>query len=141
MLVTPINFFLYVISTIVWLLQFTSPFNGKKVTGVLGSTVNFTWAFRGGNVDRVTWQTRRDRPGNIDEVLVSIDRLQTITITQSSRYSGRVGGVWDGSSPGQATFTLNSIQKAYERFYSCKLSLGFGAQPVFDTVQLLVVGK
>ena len=111
------------------------------MTGALGSSVNFTWAFHGGNVDRVIWQTRRDGPGNIYDVLVSIDKLQAITIIQTSPYSGHVSGVWDGSSPGQATFTLNSIQKAYERFYSCKLSPGFGAQPVFDTVQLLVVGK
>ena len=112
------------------------------MTGALGSSVNFTWAFRGGNVERVTWQTRRDRPGNIDEVLVSIDRLQTITIIQSSPYSGRVSGIWDGSSPGQATFTLNSIQKADEMFYSCKLSpQSLLAQPAYDTVQLLVVGK
>jgi len=112
------------------------------VTGALGSSVNFTWAFRGGNVDRVTWQAKHDGPGNIDDDLVSIDRLQTTTIILNSPYSVRVSGVWDGSSPGQATFTLSSIQKADERFYSCKLTPeSLAAQPVFDTVQLLVVGK
>ena len=78
----------------------------------------------------------------IEDVLVSIDRLQTITFIQTPPYSGRVGGDWDGSSPGQATFTLNSIKESDERFYSCKLSPEtLGAQLVYDTVELLVVGK
>ena len=118
------------------------PFNGKKVTGVLGSSVNFTWVFRGGNIDRVEWGTRMDGAFVIENVLVSIDKLQTITAIQNSPYSGRVSGNWDGSSPGHATFTLNSIQKADEKFYVCKLSPeSLTEQPVQDIVQLLVVGK
>ena len=123
-------------------LQFTSPFNGKKVTGVLGSSVNFTWAFHGGNIDKVEWGTKRDGSVNIKDVLVSINKFQTIATIQNPPYSGRVSGDWDGSSPGQATFTLNSIQKADERLYSCKLTPeSLLAQFVFDTFQLLVVGK
>jgi len=122
-------------------LQFTSPFNGNKVTGVLGSSINFTWAFHGGNIDRVVWGTKQDGAVSIKDVLVSVDKLQTITTIQHSPYSGRVSGDWDGSSPGQATFTLNSIQKADERFYSCQLSPeSLRVQAVQDTVQLLVVG-
>ena len=50
--------------------------------------------------------------------------------------------IWDGSSPGQATFTLKSIQKADERFYVCKLAPdSLSELKVYDTVQLLVVGK
>lgn len=112
------------------------------MTGVLGSSLNFTWAFRGGNIDRIEWGTKRDSSVTIEDVLVSIDKLQTITTTQNPPYSGRVSGDWDGSSPGQASFTLNSIQKADERFYICKLSPeSLGAQPGYDTVQLIVVGK
>ena len=29
------------------------------MTGVLGSSVNFTWAFHGGNVDIVEWGTKK----------------------------------------------------------------------------------
>ena len=93
-------------------------------------------------MDRVEWGTKTDGSVSFKDVLVSIDKLQTITTIQNSPYSGRVSGDWDGSSPGQATFTLNSIQKVDERFYSCKLTPeSLGRQPVYDTVQLLVVGK
>ena len=123
-------------------LQFTSPFNGNKVTGVLGSSVNFTWAFHGGNIDRVEWGTKKDVGVTIENVLVSINKLQTITTIQNSPYSARVSGDWDGSSPGQATFTLSSIQKADERFYSCKISPeSLDLDAIYDTVELLVVGK
>jgi len=112
------------------------------VTGVLGSPVNFTWAFHGGRVFKVQWGTKKDGAVDIKNVLVSIDKLQTIATTQNPPYSGRVSGDWDGSSPGQATFTLNSIQKADERFYICQLVPdSLAEQPVYDTVQLLVVGK
>ena len=112
------------------------------MTGVLGSSVNFTWVFYGGNIIRVTWGTKKDGSSDIKDVLFSIDKLQTITTIQNPPYSGRVSGIWDGSSPGQATFTLNSIQNADERFYVCRLTPGSLDEPdVYDTVQLLVVGK
>ena len=90
--------------------------------GVLGSSVNFTWAFHGGNVDRATWGTKQDGSVIIKDVLVSIDKFQTIATIQNPPYSGRVSGDLDASGPGQATFTLSSIQKGDERFYTCKLS-------------------
>ena len=112
------------------------------MTGVLGSSVNFTWAFHAGSIERVEWGTKKDGIVAIKDVLVSIDKLQTITTIRNSPYSGRVSGDWDGSSPGQATFTLNSIQKADERFYVCKLAAeSLAVLPVYDIVQLLAVGK
>ena len=112
------------------------------MTGVLGSSVNFTWAFHGGNIDRVEWGTKSDGSVNVKDVLVSIDKLQIITTIQNSPYSGHVSGDWDGISPGQATFTLSSIQKADQKFFVCRLTPErLGRQPVYDTVQLLVVGK
>ena len=112
------------------------------MTGVLGSSINFTWAFHGGNTRNVQWGTKKDGAVDIKDVLVSINKLQTIAITQNPLYSVRVRGDWNGSSPGQATFTLNSIQKADERFYVCQLSPdSLSGQPVYDTVRLLVVGK
>ena len=110
--------------------------------GVLGSSVNFTWAFHGGNINRVMWGTKKDGSGDIKDLLISIDKLQTITAIQNPPYSGRVSGIWDGSSPGQATFKLNSIQKADERFYVCRLIPDrLDVLDVYDTVQLLVEGK
>ena len=112
------------------------------MTGLLGSSVNFTWAFHGGNIRRIEWGTKQDGSVSIKDVLISIDNLQTITAIQNSPYSGRVSGIWDGSSPGQATFTLNSIQKADDRFYVCKLTPDrLDELDVYDTVHLLVVGK
>ena len=112
------------------------------MTGVLGSSVNFTWAFHGRNIRRVEWGTKKDGSVDFKDVLISIDKLQTITAIQNPPYSGRVSGIWDGSSPGQATFTLKSIQKPDERFYVCKLGPDSLDDPaVYDTVQLLVVGK
>jgi len=121
--------------------MFTSPFGGNKLTGVLGSSVNFTWAFHGGNLERVEWGTKHDGSVKIEDVLVSINMLQT-TVIQNSPYSGRVSGEWNGISPGQVTFRLSSIQKADERFYICQLtSQKLAVQIAYDTVQLLVVGK
>ena len=110
--------------------------------GVLGSSVNFTWAFHGGKIQRVEWGTKKDGSVDIKDLLISIDKLQTTTAIQNAPYSGRVSGIWNGSSPGQATFTLNSIQKADERFYVCRLTPDrLDVLDVYDTVQLLVVGK
>ena len=91
-------------------------------------------------MDRVAWGTKRDGNVTIEDDLVSIDKLQTITTIQTPPYSGRVSGDWDGSSPGQATFTLTSIKESDKRFYSCQLSPGtLGAQLIYDTVQLYVL--
>ena len=88
------------------------------------------------------WGTKKDGSDDIKGVLISIDKFQTITTIQNTPYSGRVSGIWNGSSPGEATFTLNSIQKADERFYVCKLTpVRLDVPEVYDTVQLLVVGK
>ena len=112
------------------------------MTGILGSSVNFTWAFSGGNVRFAQWATKQDGVDRIQDILVGIDKSARVTTIKNSPYSGRVSGVWDGSSPGQATFTLNSIKKADGRFYICTLGPdSFIAVPVFDVVQLLVVGK
>ena len=110
------------------------------MTGVLGSSVNFTWDFSGSNVKLVQWGTKQDNAIALKDVLVTIKKVTVITV-DSPPYSGRVRGVWDGSSPGQATFTLSSIQKADERLYICRLVPSSIIPLVFDTVQLVVLGK
>ena len=112
------------------------------MTGVLGSSVNFTWAFSGGNVKSVQWGTKKDGVLNFQHLLVTIRKDTSSTIITNSPYSGRVSGAWDGSTPGQATFTLNSIQKVDERSYTCRLGPdSLFESSVYDSVQLLVVGK
>ncbi|XP_078379857.1 uncharacterized protein LOC144662796 [Oculina patagonica] len=121
-------------------LQFISPYNGNKVTANLGSSANFTWAFRGGNVDLVQWGTKQDGILSIKDVLVNVDKFMTVITIQNYPYSGRVSGVWNGSSPGQVTFTLDSIQKADERLYICALEPEkLEVASVYDTVQLFVL--
>jgi len=113
-----------------------------QVTRVLGSSVNFTWVFNGGNVDSVQWGIKKDEFPNFQQLLVTLRKHTTSTITSDPLYSRRVSGAWDGSSPGQATFTLNSIQKADERLYMCRLGPeSLSVLPVYDSVQLLVGGK
>lgn len=90
------------------------------MTGVLGSSFNFTWTFHG-NVKSFEWGTEKS-VNNFDEVLVSIDNSNSVnTIGRSSRYHGRVSGVWDGKNPGQVTFILNSINMGDERRHACQL--------------------
>ncbi|XP_078379852.1 uncharacterized protein LOC144662794 isoform X4 [Oculina patagonica] len=121
-------------------LQFISPYNGNKVTANLGSSANFTWAFHGGNVDLVQWGTKQDGILSIKDVLVNVDKFMKVTPITNSSYSGRVSGVWNGSSPGQVTFTLDSIQKADERFYICRLGPEkLEVAHVYDSVKLLVL--
>ena len=130
------------LSCVVCPLKLSSPYNGNKVTGVVGKSVNFTWAFSGGKIDLIHWGTKKIDSFSFQDILVSIDKIATVTTIQTSPYSGRVSGVWDGSSPGQATFTLKPIQKADESFYICMLHpRRTGALPVYDTVHLQVIGK
>lgn len=113
-----------------------------QVTGILGSSVNFTWVFNGGNVDSVQWGIKRDGFLTFQQLLVTVRKDTTSTITSDPLYSRRVSGAWDGSSPGQATFTLNSIQTGDERLYICRLGPESLLElPVYDSVQLLVGGK
>ena len=111
------------------------------MTGVLGSSVNFTWAFIGG-IGLVQWGTKKDGVFKFQHLLVTVRKDTTSTITTNPPYSGRVSGAWDGSSPGQTTFTLNSIQKADERSYICRLGPeDLISTPIYDLVQLFVTGK
>ncbi|KAL9964786.1 hypothetical protein ACROYT_G028471 [Oculina patagonica] len=121
-------------------LQFISPYNGNKVTATLGSSANFTWVFSGENVKLVQWGTKKNGALSFQNVLVSIDKLTTVTTITNSPYSGRVSAVWNGSSPGLVTFTLDSIQMADERWYICRLEPDrLDVASVYDTVQLLVL--
>ena len=47
------------------------------MSGVLGSSVNFTWAFSGGNVDQVQWGTKKDDVLTFEQLLVTVDKDTT----------------------------------------------------------------
>ena len=114
--------------------QFTSTYNNNNVIGIVGSYVNFTWTFSG-DVEEAQLEINSN-------VLVSINKILQVTTITNSPYSGRVGAVWDGRSPGQVTFTLNLIRMTDEGSYTCKLKPvdDFQNSPS-DTLQLIVLGK
>ncbi|PFX14115.1 Down syndrome cell adhesion molecule-like [Stylophora pistillata] len=131
-------FAVFTLPLVVCQVKFTTSYRGGKVTGVLGSSFNFTWTLSG-NVQRFEWGTAKG-VNNLDEVLVSIDKSNNVnTIGKSSRYYGRVSGVWDGRNPGQVTYMLNSINMGDERSYACRLRPVSMFDPyAFDKVRLLV---
>ena len=93
-------------------------------------------------MDQVQWGTKKDGVRNFQQLLVTVRKDTTSTTVTNPPYSGRVSGVWDGSSPELVTFTLNLIQKSDARLYLCRLEPdSLSQRPVYDQVQLLVLGK
>lgn len=121
-------------------IRFTSKYQGKIVTGFVGSSVNFTWSFSGG-VYSVNWGLKKDGVNDIDEVLVTIRNGPVSGVVVPSAYIGRVSGSGDVSS-GQVIFTLSSVRKSDERLYGCLIEpTDSFDQTKFDTVLLAVKGE
>ncbi len=124
------------------LIRFTSSkYEGKTVTGLVGSSVNFTWSFTG-DVRSVSWGLKHDRYHDlqINGALVELRKVGLVPLTVPSAYNGRVSGRGDVSS-GQVTFTLSSIRHSDERFYGCLLRSNVDFEsPRFDDVHFVVEG-
>ena len=109
-------------------MQFTSPYQGRTVIGLIGSSVNFTWTFSGGSdgIAGVSWGLKKDDASNFitNGILVSINNtgsfmpLPSIPLDYRGRVTGRLLG---NKFSGQAVFTLNSIRRSDERFYLCRI--------------------
>lgn len=111
------------------------------MTGFLGSSINFTWTFIG-DIAGIVCGTKMNESIAIKDNLVAVDKFMAISVAVPPPYSGRVNATWNGRSPGQAVFTLNSIQKEDEGFYVCRIRPVSILEPdVLDNVQLLVSGK
>ena len=111
------------------------------MTGLVGSSVNFTWSFSGG-VRMVLWGVKKNDESTFitDGILVSLDQSGNPFPLASipAGYPGRVSGSRSGS---QAIFTLNSIKKSDERFYGCRiLPVSNAYDGKFDSVDLVVQG-
>ena len=123
-------------------ISFTSKYQGKTVTALVGASVNFTWRFSG-DVKEVRWGLKKDGVNSIENngVLVSLRRSGPISVTVPIAYNGRVSGNGNASS-GQAIFTLSSIRKSDERYYGCLIRpiIPFDQQH-FDYVYLVVKGE
>ena len=119
-------------------LKFTSQYQGKAVTGLLGSSVNLTWSFSG-DLRRVKWGLKDAHINDIRTVLVSIDSTGLLPVPVPPAYSGRVTGVllFD-----QAIFTLSALAKQDENLYGCQIESS-NLIPIkqIDFVRLVVEGE
>ena len=110
--------------------------------GTLGSSVNFSWTFTG-DMKLADWGIKEIGVNRIDTILVSLTTAGPGPVVPPSQYAGRVSGTWDGkTSPGQVTFTLNSIRKDDEDAYACQITpVSLVDFSVVDTFQLVVRGE
>lgn len=131
-------------------LQFTSRYRGNTVSVLPGSSVNFTWSFSSGSdngVFFVMWGVKRDGvnffiSNGLLVTLLPFRSPVSLPNADNKEYSGRVGGSLTGNaSSGQAIFTLSSIRKSDERFYSCILFPDRGYKKDYDNFYLLVAGR
>ena len=123
-------------------IKFTSKYDGKTVTGLVGSSINFTWSFSG-DVDSVIWGLKKDAVDIIKNggQLVYLDKNGPTPVAVPLAYSGRVSGSGDASS-GQVTFTLRSINLTDKGFYGCNIQpTDIVHQEKFDSVYLAVKGE
>ena len=122
-------------------IQFISSYAGSNVTAVLGSSINFTWTFKGDfDFIRFGFMSSQNQQ-NINDQLVSITKDGTVTVKPLD--AGRIKGSWNGqNNPGLVTFTLSSIQIQDSRLYGCRITpSNIAASAVVDPVNLVVVGK
>ncbi|XP_078379478.1 tyrosine-protein kinase receptor Tie-1-like isoform X3 [Oculina patagonica] len=120
-------------------ISFTSKYDEKAITGLVGSSVNFTWSFSG-DIEMVDWGLKKGGVNDFDNsgILVTIKPNGHVTVPAPSAYSSRVSGNGDVSS-GQVIFTLRLIRKNDERYYGCRIDKTTDLYPPkFDSVYLAV---
>ena len=117
------------------------------MTGLIGSTVNFTWGFTKGygGVDGVSWGLSNSGLSNFINkgILVSLDLSgRLVSVQVPAEYTGRVSGSIVGNkSSGQVIFSLASIRKSDGRVFGCKIFPESDFETSrFDTVNLVVAG-
>ncbi|XP_068733585.1 uncharacterized protein [Montipora capricornis] len=124
-------------------MMFTSPYNGKRILGTVGSSVTLTWSFSGG-VSQISWGLQNPLGPTIQTNLVVLDVTGSVLIQAPASYSQRVSGVLVGdASSGQAIFNISGIKKEDQGFYTCELYKleNFLAIVKRDHVQLSVEDK
>lgn len=100
--------------------HFTSRYREKTVTGLGGSSVNFTWSFSG-DVGSIEWGFKQADSKDLDPLLVTVLRLGSVLLSPSAKYRDRVNGRGSTSS-GLAIFNLRSIRKEDDGFYRCRIN-------------------
>lgn len=121
--------------------QFTNPYNGKVLSGLLNTSVSFSWTFSG-DFDFVRWGLKSRDTNDVNVTLVSLTKAGSVSISIPSSYVGRVSGEWNGkTSPGEATFTLTSIGLEDSALYACRITPSDLSNNIIDFVELVVKGK
>ena len=93
------------------------------MTGLVGSSVIFTWSFSGGVRFVLRGVKKNDENTFVSNgILVSLDKSgnQFPLPSIPAGYLGCLSGSHSGS---QAIFTLNSIKISDDRFYGCRIVL------------------
>ncbi|XP_068686489.1 neural cell adhesion molecule 2-like isoform X3 [Montipora foliosa] len=117
--------------------EFDSPYNGKAVTGFVGSSMQFNWSFTG-DVTKVRWGlSRADNPSVLDiyQILFSLKKTGPEKITTPVAYAGRVTG---NLSNGLVIFTVHKLKTDDAGYYCCEIKPPPPYDTKYDHVQLLV---
>lgn len=121
--------------------QFTKPYNGKVLSSLLNMSVSFSWTFSG-DFDFVRWGLKSRDTNDVKVTLVSLTKSGAASIPIPSSYVGRVSGEWNNKiSPGEATFTLTSIELDDSALYACRITPSDASNDANDFVELVVKGK
>ena len=121
--------------------QFTDPYNGDVLSGLLNTSVSFSWIFSG-DFDSITWGLKSRDTNDVNVTLVSLEKAGVASKAIPPSYVGRVSGEWNNkTSPGEATFTLTSIGLEDSALYSCRITPSDPSSDVIDFVELVVKGK
>lgn len=122
--------------------QFTTPYNGKVIKGLLTSNVSFSWTFNG-DFDIVSWGLKSRDTTDVNVTLVSLTKAGPVSKSIPSSYVGRVSGEWNNKiSPGKVLFTLSLVQLQDSAFYACNIRPSdLLANTIQDYLELAVEGK
>lgn len=121
--------------------QFIKPYNGKVLSGIVNTSVSFSWTFSG-DFDFVTWGLKSRDTNDVNATLVSLTKVGSVSVSIPSSYVGRVSGEWNNEiSPGEATFTLTSIELEDSASYACRITPSDISNDAIDIVELVVKGK
>ncbi|XP_068733616.1 neural cell adhesion molecule 2-like isoform X2 [Montipora capricornis] len=120
-------------------MEFNSPYKGKAVRGLVGSSLQFNWSFTG-NVDRIRWGlSRADNPSVLDtsQILVSLKNTGPLTITIPEAYAGRVSG---NLGYELVIFTIHDLKADDAGYYCCEIRPSPPSDTKYDHVELFVDG-
>ena len=120
-------------------ISFTSSYGGTTVKGIVGSSVQFNWSFSG-DILLVKWGlTGAADAGLVDQMLYSIFKSGSVSVTSLPAYAGRVSGSRSG---GKAMFTLSKLETSDARFFGCQITPNApDGKSKLDNVKLVVEGK